>query len=73
LLRTSITQPVPALWVDFWDEYEWVEDVVAETLTLGVEVIGQDYLVARMGWCGRDVTVDAVEDEVVVVDEKDKL
>jgi hypothetical protein len=37
-----------------WDEYEWVEDLIAEALRVGVEVIGQEYVVARMGWCGQE-------------------
>jgi len=32
------------------DDYDWVEDLVAEALRVGVEVIGQEYVVARMGW-----------------------
>jgi hypothetical protein len=43
---------VPAAWVEVWDdpENEWVEDLVAEALRVGVEVVGQQYLAARMGW-----------------------
>ena len=36
--------------MDLWDEYEWVEDLVVEALRVGVEVIGQEYIVSRMGW-----------------------
>lgn len=36
-----------------WDEYDWVEDLVVESLRVGVEVIGQEYVVSRMGWDGR--------------------
>ncbi|KAG6845645.1 hypothetical protein H0H87_005852 [Tephrocybe sp. NHM501043] len=50
LTRTTITQAVPGKWLDIWDEFEWVEDLVAEALRVGVEVVGQEYLVARMGW-----------------------
>ena len=41
---------MPASWLAIWDEYDWVEDLVAESLRVGVEVIGQEYVVARMGW-----------------------
>ncbi|KAF9459462.1 maintenance of telomere capping protein 1 [Collybia nuda] len=50
LTHTTITQAVPGNWLDIWDEYEWVEDLVAEALRIGVEIIGQEYVVARMGW-----------------------
>ncbi|KAG5639298.1 hypothetical protein H0H81_004500 [Sphagnurus paluster] len=50
LTHTTITQAVPGKWLDLWDEFEWVEDLVAESLKVGVEVLGQEYLVARMGW-----------------------
>jgi len=36
--------------LEVWDEYDWVEDTVAEALRFGVEVVGQEYVVGRMGW-----------------------
>ena len=36
--------------MDLWDQYDWVEDLVVEAIRLGVEVIGQEYIVSRMGW-----------------------
>ncbi|KZP00775.1 hypothetical protein CALVIDRAFT_533108 [Calocera viscosa TUFC12733] len=50
LLHTQITQGVPVEWLDIWDDNEWVEDIVVEAIRVGVEVIGQEYVVARMGW-----------------------
>lgn len=50
LVHTTITQAVPGSWLQIWDDYDWVEDLVAESLRVGIEVIGQDYIVARMGW-----------------------
>ncbi|EJU00986.1 hypothetical protein DACRYDRAFT_22821 [Dacryopinax primogenitus] len=50
LLHTQITQGVPAEWLMIWDDNEWVEDMVVEAIRLGIEVIGQEYVVARMGW-----------------------
>ncbi|KAH7883815.1 maintenance of telomere capping protein 1, partial [Phlebopus sp. FC_14] len=50
LTHTTITQAVPAKWLELWDEYDWVEDLVAESLRLSIEILGQDYVVARMGW-----------------------
>lgn len=54
LTHTSVTQTVSAKWVDIWDQYDWVEDLVADSLRLGVEVLGQDYVVSRMGWAKKD-------------------
>ena len=54
LMHTTVTQAVPEKWLAMWDEYEWVEDLVAEALRVGVEVIGQEYVVARMGWGGQE-------------------
>ncbi|KDR84795.1 hypothetical protein GALMADRAFT_53664 [Galerina marginata CBS 339.88] len=50
LTHTTITQVVPSKWLAIWDEYDWVEDLIADALRVGVEVIGQEYVVARMGW-----------------------
>jgi hypothetical protein len=78
LVHTTVTQAVPGQWPDIWDDYDWVEDLVAETLRVGVEVIGQEYVVARMGWGSKDKTKgkerpkesSESEDGVVVVNEK---
>lgn len=45
-----MTQAVPGDWLEIWDEYDWVEDLVVEALRVGIEVVGQEYIVARMGW-----------------------
>jgi hypothetical protein len=50
LVHTTVTQAVPADWLEIWDEYDWVEDLVVEALRVGVEVVGQEYIIARMGW-----------------------
>ncbi|KAH9947675.1 maintenance of telomere capping protein 1 [Amylocystis lapponica] len=50
LVHSTTTQAVPGKWLELWDEYDWVEDLVVEALRVGVEVIGQEYIVARMGW-----------------------
>jgi len=50
LTYSTVTQAIPAKWVDLWDQYDWVEDLVVEAIRVGVEVIGQEYIVARMGW-----------------------
>jgi len=50
LAHSTLTQVVPSQWLAFWDEYDWVEDSVAESLRVGVEVLGQEYVVSRMGW-----------------------
>jgi len=50
--ESTITQCVPGDWLadGMWEKYEWVEDLIAESLRVGVEVIGQAYIVKRMGW-----------------------
>lgn len=64
LLHTTLTQAIPGKWLNIWDEYDWVEDMVAEVLRIGVEVIGQEYVVARMGWGGQSaITEKAAGDE----------
>jgi len=75
LTHTTITQAIPGNWLDIWDEFEWVEDLVAEALRVGVEVIGQEYLVARMGWGVQGKTEETSDNEnkdtgSTVVDEK---
>ncbi|KAF8640455.1 hypothetical protein AX17_000119 [Amanita inopinata Kibby_2008] len=54
LIRTTVTQSVPQQWLTMWDEYDWVEDFIAEAIRIGIEVIGQDYVVSRMGWSSRN-------------------
>ena len=50
LTHTTVTQCIPSKWLDVWDQHDWVEDLVAEVLRLGVEAAGQEYVVSRMGW-----------------------
>jgi len=65
LEHTTLTQAVPAWWLASWDaagkdeakadaHIEWVEEMVAEVLRVGVEVVGQEYVAARMGWAPRE-------------------
>jgi hypothetical protein len=54
LVHTTLTQTVPIKWLSLWDEYDWVEDLIADTLRVGMEVIGQEYVVARMGWGSKE-------------------
>jgi hypothetical protein len=66
LVHSTVSQAVPESWLGLWDTYEWVEDLVAEALRLSVEVIGQEYVVARMGWASKatmgDEPADKTED-----------
>lgn len=62
---STVTQTVPAKWLDHWDAQEWVEDVVVEALRTGIETIGQEYITARMGWLS-----EKASEEVAAVDEK---
>lgn len=67
LVHTTVTQAVPGNWLDIWDDYDWVEDLVVEALRVGVEVVGQEYIVARMGW-GKKNEAKGKEPEVVVTE-----
>jgi hypothetical protein len=63
IVRTTVTQAIPVGWLEVWDQYDWVEDFVAETLRVGVDVVGQDYLAARMSWEKKDTHNDDNADE----------
>lgn len=63
----TVTQAVPAHWLNVWDQHDWVEDRVAEVLQLGVEVIGQEYIVGRMGWIRETPAVTMSEDAAAAV------
>ena len=73
LTHTSLTQAVPAGWIDIWDERDWVEDLVADGLRLGVEVIGQEYVVSRMGWTKKDSEPEEAEPAPGPADKEKKL
>ena len=69
LSYTTVTQAIPEHWLNVWDEYDWVGDTVAETLRFGIEVVGQEYVVGRMGWMkGKKSSVTTtVEDAAAAV------
>lgn len=57
--HVTVTQTVPATWLEIWDDYEWVEDLVVDALRIGVEIIGEEYLVSRMNWGKRSSSSEA--------------
>lgn len=63
----TVTQAIPEHWLNVWDQYNWVEDRVAEMLQLGVEVIGQEYIVGRMGWVKETAAATTGEDAAAAV------
>lgn len=71
LVHTTSSQSVPSAWMTLWDmddhdsrkNGEWIEDMLVEALRLGVETIGQEYVVARMGW---DAALTSSDDGKVV-------
>jgi hypothetical protein len=63
----TVTQAIPEHWLKVWDQYDWVEDTIAETLRLGVEVIGQEYVVGRMGWVREKPAVITDEDAAAAI------
>jgi hypothetical protein len=68
LVQVTTTQSVPSQWISIWDQYDWVEDLVAEALRVGFEAIGQEYIVSRMGWAGKGKEVG----EKVISGEQDE-
>ena len=68
-MHTTVTQTVPIKWLPLWDEYDWVEDLIADTLRVGVEVIGQEYVVARMGWGSKE---ENLKENPTIVDPGEK-
>ncbi|KAG8966654.1 hypothetical protein FRC05_002456 [Tulasnella sp. 425] len=74
LIHTAVSQTIPASWLALWDEDdkpgaqrkngEWIEDMLVEALRVAVEVIGQEYIVARMSWDpAAAVLTEKVDDE----------
>ncbi|KAJ7275364.1 maintenance of telomere capping protein 1 [Mycena haematopus] len=63
LTQSTVTQCVPGDWLaeGMWEKYDWVEDLMAEALRVGVEVIGQEYVVKRMGWGAETKGGDSAE------------
>ena len=63
----TVTQAIPEHWLKVWDQYDWVEDRVAEALQLGIEIIGQEYVVGRMGWVRETPAATTDEDIAAAV------
>lgn len=72
LVHSTVSQPVPEIWLGLWDSYDWVEELVAETMRLSVEVIGQEYVVARMGWASKATATQHKEEGGTVSDASDE-
>ncbi|KIO21717.1 hypothetical protein M407DRAFT_80047 [Tulasnella calospora MUT 4182] len=73
LIHTAVSQTIPASWLALWDEDdkpgaqrkngEWIEDMLIEALRVAVEVIGQEYIVARMSWDSPAAAVTEASDD----------
>ena len=63
LTHTSVTQAIPAQWESLLDKHEWIEDLIVDVLRVGVEVIGQEYVVARMGWIKEEGEAEKVQEQ----------
>jgi hypothetical protein len=63
LTHTTYSQAVPVAWIDAWEKYTWIEDTVVDALRLGVEVLGQEYVAARMAWIGGAENADTERKE----------
>ena len=62
LSHRTVSQSIPVSWLDLWEQHDWVEDVVVEVLRIGIEIIGQEYIVARMGWLNGSKPIGESED-----------
>lgn len=54
LAHSTVTQAVPAKWIEHMESQEWIEDVIVDVLRTGLETIGQEYIVSRMRWLEND-------------------
>lgn len=50
LNHSVVSQGIPISWLGLWEQHDWVEDLVVDVLRIGIELVGQEYIVARMGW-----------------------
>lgn len=77
ITRTTVSNVIPYSWITLWDldkedenrrNGEWIEDMLVETLRIAVEIIGQEYIVARMSW---DAPLDEeVQESEVTTEER---
>lgn len=49
LTHQTTSQAVPRAWIESWDTNEWVEDLIVESLKLATQIVGQEYILSRMG------------------------
>jgi hypothetical protein len=49
LTHYTVAQAIPHSWVESWDSNEWVEDLIVESIRLATQVVGQEYIISRMG------------------------
>ncbi|KIM28981.1 hypothetical protein M408DRAFT_329024 [Serendipita vermifera MAFF 305830] len=63
ITHSTVSQVIPAEWLDSWDDYDWVEDLVVETLRVSVEVVGEMYLASRMGWGKKEKNAPVSEEK----------
>jgi hypothetical protein len=49
LTHHTISQPLPASWLEIpFEENEWVEEFMVESIRGATEVVGQEYITGRM-------------------------
>lgn len=53
LTHTTQSQPIPSAWLAVdWETNPWVEERLVDALRVGVEVVGEGYVMERMGVVG---------------------
>jgi hypothetical protein len=62
LTHYTISQPLPATWLEIpFEENEWVEEFMVESIRCSVEIIGQEYIQKRMRSQGE--AIEAAKEE----------
>jgi len=77
LAHSTVSQTIPENWLDLLDDNEWAEELIVDSLRVGVEVLGQEYVVARMGWGtkankGKEKAQDTLDEKQAIVDSENK-
>jgi Family of unknown function (DUF5427) len=59
LTHYTVSQAIPHSWIESWDTNEWVEDLIVDSLRLATQVVGQEYIISRMGTSSKTTKVNS--------------
>lgn len=72
LSHYTVSQPIPASWLEIpFEENEWVEEFMVDTIRGATEVVGQEYIAGRMRAQGD--AIELAKDEARKTLEQTKL